>query len=114
MAFRLLNVLVGTWLAVSALGWPHAPAQKINAIICGLLAVILGVLRFYWQEAQYAGAVVAVWVFFFSVFTLLFTEVTLWNNALCGVLLFATALTGDRSRHFVDFPRRSTAGEISR
>ena len=41
MTARIFNVLLGTWLFLSAFAWPHPPAQGFTALVCGALTVLL-------------------------------------------------------------------------
>ena len=47
---RIVNLVLGIWLFISAFVWPHSTAQMTNTWILGVLTVIsgLGWLAFLW------------------------------------------------------------------
>ena len=98
---RLFNMLLGTWLVVSAFMWPHVTWQKANAIACGALVIGLSALSFYSTTARRLSTLVAIWLFVSAVFTLGLREVTLWHNAVVAIVIFTVSLSGDgvRLRH---------------
>lgn len=85
MTERLIGILAGTWLLSSAFVWRHTPLQKVNAILCGVLAIGIAVLDLYAPRARYLAGVLALWIFFSAVFTFPIKEITLWSNVLCAV-----------------------------
>jgi hypothetical protein len=95
MSERILGILVGTWLVISAFAWRHTPVQMANAVACGGLAVVLALVSVYWERARYLAGLLSVWIFFAALFTLRLREMTLWNNAVCAIALFLCSLVGD-------------------
>jgi hypothetical protein len=101
MFMRVVSTFMGLWLMVSAFAWPHLPAQQTNAVVCGMLVTMLAVASYFFIWMRYLNGMIALWLFCFAVFTLPVTDLTTVNNALCAVLLLASALTGDRPLHVI-------------
>lgn len=92
MVWRLLTALLGVWLSFSSFAWRHTPFHFRNALLCGLLTIVLAMGSLYRRSAAYAGAAVAAWLFLTTIFGLSWHETTFWNNALVAIVLFATNL----------------------
>jgi hypothetical protein len=101
MTERLIGIMAGTWLTCSALIWRHSPLQKVNAILCGVLAVGIAIVTIYAPRARYLAGVLALWIFLSALFTLPIKEMTLWSNVVCaaGILLVIHA-SGPRRAAF--------------
>jgi hypothetical protein len=84
MAERFVGIMAGTWLVSSAFIWRHAPLQKTNALVCGLLAIAIAIFTTYAPRARYLAAVLALWVFVSAVFAFSVHELTLWSNVICA------------------------------
>ncbi len=89
MKERLISILAGTWLLASAFIWRHSPFQKVNAILCGLLAIAIAIFDLYAPRARYASGALALWLFLSAVLTLSIKETTLWSNVICAVGIVA-------------------------
>lgn len=99
---RVINIVVGVWLFISAFIWPHSQAQMTNTWIVGVLAVAFAVAAMRAEQARYLNTILAVWLFI-SVWTLpSLTLGTMWNNALAAILMFFASLVpnfvGERAR----------------
>ena len=97
MTARTFNALVAVWIFVSAFSWPHAAVQRLSTALCGLAAFGLALVTARHDAARYLNMAVAVWLFL-SAFLLrgepMWRAATMWNNAIFGLVLFATALLG--------------------
>jgi hypothetical protein len=87
MRVRLIGIIAGTWLLASAFIWRHSPFQKVNAILCGLLAIGIGILDLYASRARALVAVLALWIFLSAVFSFSINDMTLWSNGACAVAI---------------------------
>jgi hypothetical protein len=87
MRVRLIGIIAGTWLLASAFIWRHSPFQKVNAILCGLLAIGIGILDLYASRARVVVAVLALWIFLSAVFSFSINDMTLWSNGACAVAI---------------------------
>jgi hypothetical protein len=89
---RIVNIVLGIWLFVSAFIWRHTYAQMTNTWIVGVLCVAFAVLATRVAEVRYLIAALAVWLFV-SVWALpTMSMATQWNNALVALAMFAAAL----------------------
>jgi Na+-transporting NADH:ubiquinone oxidoreductase subunit NqrB len=93
MTARIFNVLAGLWLFITVFMWPHTSAQGMNAAVCGIAAMGLGLLALYLDSARYLSAALGAWVFI-STFLFPGTRMTTWNNALIGIAMFVASLLG--------------------
>ncbi len=91
---RVVNIVLGIWLFVSAFLWPHSYAQMNNTWIVGVLCVAFALIAMRVPEARYLNTLLAVWLFI-SVWALpRLTIATQWNNALVAIGILALSLSG--------------------
>ncbi len=60
---RIVNIVLGIWLFVSAFIWPHSYAQMTNTWIVGLLCVAFALIAMRVPEVRYLNTLLAVWLF---------------------------------------------------
>lgn len=84
MLERFVSIMAGTWLVCSAFIWRHAPLQKANALVCGLLAIAIAIVTTYAPRARYLAGGLALWVFISALFAFSTKELTLWSNVVCA------------------------------
>ena len=92
MGARIFNVLIGTWLFLSAFAWPHAHGQKLAAIICGAATALLSLATNYFSGLRYLTAVIGVMLFVISVSAAPWRTPTSWHNGIIAVAIFVAAL----------------------
>jgi hypothetical protein len=103
---RIVNVVLGVWLFISAFAWPHSTAQMTNTWIVGVLQVIFALVALFGvAQARYLNTVLAIWLFI-SAFALPGGDAgTIWNNVIVAILTFVFSLvpgaveTRGRLRH---------------
>jgi hypothetical protein len=96
MTGRIFNVLIGTWLFLSAFGWPHSPAQGLTALICGALTLLTALASIYYPRVRYLTATIAVVLFVASLATAIPRyDLTFWHNAVFAIVIFCIALFDD-------------------
>jgi hypothetical protein len=91
---RLLNLLLGGWLFISAFLWPHARHAETDTWMMGTLIATFAVLAAAVPAARRLNTVAAVCLL---LSTLLFAHrepLTLLNNALVAIAVFALSLPG--------------------
>jgi len=89
---RIINVILGIWLVISAFVWPHTYAQTTNTWIVGALVVAFSLVAMRVPEVRYLNTVLAVWLFI-SVWALpTMTMGTTWNNAIVAIAVFFVSL----------------------
>jgi hypothetical protein len=91
-ADRVVAIVAGIWLFISAFIWQHTMAQMTNTWIIGVLFVLFALLSYRWSEARYVNAAIAVWLFI-SVWALPTRLIgTQWNNAVVAIIVFVASL----------------------
>jgi hypothetical protein len=89
---RIVNIILGIWLFISAFIWPHTYAQMTNTWILGVLTVAFALIAMRVPEVRYLNTILAVWLFI-SVWALPSMSVgTMWNNALVAIAIFFVSL----------------------
>lgn len=93
---RILNVILGAWLFVSAFVWPHGAAQRTSACLIGALCVLFALLSRTVPWAQYLITILAIWLFISAWALPPETVGTMWNNAMVAIAMFVFSLIPDR------------------
>jgi hypothetical protein len=86
-----LNVVLGTWLFISAFLWDHSAAQQLNSAIVGALVTLFAVLTRRMPEGRIVTTLLAVWLFVSTFGLSAVDPATVWNNALCAISIFAVS-----------------------
>lgn len=102
MSARILNVLMGTWLFLSAFMWPHQPVQGVATIACGVVIVLLSLGTIYVPTLRYGTAVAALALFVTSVVRSGISDRTVWHNTVVAVIVLIAALVDTRQRRLRD------------
>ncbi len=89
---RVISILLGVWLFISAFIWPHTTELMYDSWICGALAVIFGAVAMRIPQARYLNTLLAVWVFITAFAFPSISVGTIWNNVLVSVALFISSL----------------------
>ena len=92
MSLRILNVLIGTWLFISAFMWPHSPLEAAFTMACGGLSVVLALATIYHRGFRYLNAGLAVVLFVSTIVLAAWRGPTMWHNAVVAIALFVLAL----------------------
>jgi hypothetical protein len=90
---RIINLILGVWLFISAFVWVHTQAQMTNTWILGVLAVVFSLVSIYADSrARYLNTILSIWLFI-SVWALPRYNVgTAWNNVIVAILMFIFSL----------------------
>jgi hypothetical protein len=98
---RVLNALLGFWLFVSAFMWPHTTAQFHNAWVTGMLVTVFAVAAIAGvHRARFLNFVLALWLFFSTLFLPRLSAGTAVNHMLLAVALIVTSLFPLRVRTY--------------
>jgi hypothetical protein len=91
---RVINLILGVWLFISAFIWPHTQAQMTNTWILGVLAVVFSLVAMYADtRARFLNTILSIWLFI-SVWALPRENAgTAWNNVIVSILMFIFSLT---------------------
>jgi len=90
MPARLLNVMLGVWLFVSAFAWPHTSASRANTGAASVAIVLVSLASMAAPGVRYANALLGAWMVA-SPFLIVDNDATLWNNGLVGLAVFIGA-----------------------
>ncbi len=88
---RYITSAAGAWLFLSGLFWTHLVGQRANALIVGPLMLIVAIVAIGTPKVRFANAVLALWLFFSSVFLPVY-RYTEWNNVIVAVVVFVFSL----------------------
>lgn len=104
---RWIDLLLGSWLFVSAFIWEHTAAHFNNSWIVGLAVAIVAAVAMRRESLRYINAGLAVWLLLSSWVLPLAADATFWNNLVVSVLMFIVALTPrvERPRTFRPGPQ---------
>src|SRR5262249_23577561 len=89
---RIVNVILGIWLFISAFVWPHTSAQMTNTWICGVLCVIFALVAMAVPWVRYLNTLLAIWLFISAWALPSVSAGTIWNNVLCAIAIFIVSL----------------------
>jgi hypothetical protein len=92
VAARVVNLVLGVWLFISAFVWSHESAQMTNTWILGVVAVIFAIVAMRVPAVRYVNSVLAVWLFISAFVLPHLHRGTVWNNALVALVMFFVSL----------------------
>ena len=88
-----IDLVLGPWLLVSSLVWPHTAAQFASTWIFGFTITSFALMGLWWPQTRWLNAVAAAWVIV-SVWVLPTGPITAWNNTIVGVAVLVMSLAG--------------------
>jgi hypothetical protein len=89
---RIINVILGVWLFISAFVWPHTASQMTNTWVCGVLAVIFALVAMAVPWVRYLNTLLAIWLFISAWALPSVSPGTIWNNVLVAIAIFIVSL----------------------
>ena len=89
---RIVSLMLGVWLVVSAFAWPHARVQMTNTWVVGAMSAIFALVAMALPWLHYANTLLAIWLFVSTWALPGFHAQTLWNNVLVSVAMFVVSL----------------------
>ncbi len=105
---RIINVILGVWLFISAFIWPHSRAQMTNTWILGVLCVVFALVAMAVPWARYLNTLLAIWLFISAWALPTVSAGTVWNNVLVAIAIFIVSLIpnepGTEARGFLGRP----------
>jgi len=88
MGARLINGLLGAWLFLSAVLWPHTAAQRANAWVVGMLAVTAALAGLTGMKGgRMLNAALGGWLILSAVLLPRTSAATFWNHVIVGAAL---------------------------
>ncbi len=89
---RVLNVLLGIWLLISAFAWPHGTAARTNTWLVGLLVIAFSILATSLPALRWANTALSIWLFV-SLWFLPYASIgTRYNDAAVAICVFFVSL----------------------
>jgi hypothetical protein len=95
---RIINLLLGVWLFISAFVWPHTVHSRANTWILGVLIAIFSLLATTQPNARWLNTLAAIWLFFSSLAIFHTTQATVWNNVIVAIIVFVLSFVGGEAR----------------
>ncbi len=89
---RIINVILGVWLFISAFVWQHTQAQMTNTWILGVLCVIFALVAMAVPWVRYLNTLLAIWLFISAWALPSVSPGTIWNNVLVAIAIFIVSL----------------------
>lgn len=98
MTARIVSVILGAWLFLSAFLWPHGSVQLTNTWVCGVLAVAFALIAMRLEEARFLNTALSIWLFISAFALPVLSAGTIWNNAIVAIGLFVASLAPNERR----------------
>jgi hypothetical protein len=96
VAPRVANTVLGAWLVLSVLAWPHLGPEGFNTLVTGLLVLTVAPLAAFAPRLRYGNLFFGAWLF---VTTFVFVHArafTFWHDLLASLLVLALAALPSR------------------
>jgi hypothetical protein len=100
MTPRIFITMVGAWLLVSGVAWPHSHFEVLNLIAVGFLAPMFAWLSTARDGARYASAAAGVWLILTTLRFGTATHVTIVHNLIMGASIFVASLVATSSADY--------------
>jgi nitric oxide reductase large subunit len=91
---RYVNIVLGSWLFVSAFLWPHAGAQLTNTWMAGFITVVVASIGLHSSSARFLNTTLGIWIVVSALLLPFRSLGTMWNNVLVGLGIFFVSLIG--------------------
>jgi hypothetical protein len=89
---RIVNVVLGTWLFLSAFAWPHARTQMTNTWVVGVMCATCAIVAMAVPWVHCVNTLLAIWLFVSTWWLPAVDARTVWNNVIVSVAMFAASL----------------------
>jgi hypothetical protein len=90
---RVINLVLGIWLFLSAFIWTHTPAQFNNAWIVGLASALAAAIAMRADELRCVNLLLAIWLLISAWGLRTITPATFWNDVIVGIAMLLAAGT---------------------
>jgi len=92
----LINAVLGAWLFLSAVMWPHTPAQRTNAWVVGMLVVTAALAGLTGRKAgRMVNAALGAWLIISAILLPRMMPATFWNHLIVGAALAFFAMVSN-------------------
>ncbi len=102
----MVNILLATWLFVTAFAFNAATAQFWSLLLVSVLVVAFEALSMWRNELRFVDTVLGLWLVL-SVWLLPpRNDFIYWNNIVCGLLIVVMSMIRSRVKHEPWVPSR--------
>ena len=91
---RVVNLLLGVWLFISAFVWPHTAGERLETWILGICIVVFSLVAMSYQPARWLNTLAAIALFFATLAVPHSNIGTMWNNIIIAVVVFLLSFVG--------------------
>jgi SPW repeat len=103
---RMVNILLATWLFVTAFAFNATTAQFWSILLVSVLVLTFEVLSMWRNDLRYVGTALGLWLIV-SVWLLpTRNDFIYWNNIVCGLLIAVMSMISSRLKHRPWVPSR--------
>ena len=94
---RITNLVLGTWLFISAFIWAHTAQSFTNTWVLGAIIAVASLVALAVPPVRYVNTAAAIWLFFSSIFWVPHVYLgTVWHNAILAIVVFVVSLVPSR------------------
>jgi len=101
---RIVNLLIGVWLFISAFVWPHNVHSRANTWILGVMIVLFSIFATAQPTARWLNTLAAIWLFFSTLAISHMSQATVINNIIVAIVVFILSFIGS----YAAIDRRTT------
>ncbi|AKU92523.1 SPW repeat domain-containing protein [Vulgatibacter incomptus] len=111
MAARIVNMILGAWLLISAFAWYHPPGQRLVTALVGIAIFVVAGLSAFVPNLRLLNTAIALWLFISAFIFPSANEFTILHNACIAIIVFIVALAYGRktARFGLEHRRRQPA-----
>jgi hypothetical protein len=107
MAVRVLSLMMGVWLFVSAFLWPHHGPVALSTWIPGLLIAAVALAALAAPPLRFVNAILGLWVLVAAVAS--GADDLVWSNGVAGLTVAVAAFVPTLPRRWGDEGRPAPA-----
>lgn len=96
---RVINLLVGAWIFISAFVWPHTRGEMTDTWILGGLIFLGAIGAMVEPRVRFFNTLCAVWLFIATLVIAHETPGTVWNNCIAAIVVFVLSLIPSSAQH---------------
>jgi hypothetical protein len=93
---RFVNLIVTVWLFISAFAWMRAGPLRTDTWIVAVLMFCVVLASVGRPSLRHLNTILAVWLFFSTIFMPWRNPTALWNNIIVSIIVFALSLAPTR------------------
>jgi hypothetical protein len=91
---RLINVVLGVWVVISALVWRRSGGSFINNIVTGIVIIVSALAAIRRPELRFVNAAAGIWLVASLFAWPNYSSPMVWNDAIVGAGVALVSLVG--------------------